>query len=778
MSILDYIEKIKEMYEGEDPRSMAQEPRNMAHGGRIGFAENAGLVGANIIRREESINSYYKKYGKKELDKLAKRDYGKIFSKLEQNDISNFKRRVDKWGIKNYPIEEEARKFSAQKRVLKDQGIQIKLLEETNKKKFFDAKKFAKANKITMKELKYQAKLLRNNIYDKRMLVSGKDMGGATLTWIPDDLKAADNALDKMWKSELIVNDRNVIDNLFYDAFGKPDSPTYNAKKFLAIKDNLNEYRQLKNAIKAKYPHINLQLDHPLSKSILNKIFNASAEELTRVNILDAHLNNSFKDSLSRKYQQSLGYNVKGEKVGKVNLEAKKAVEKVARDLKLNIGKVSTDLKDFKYGVKEFQKLNIRDEIIKSLKNQKDLSLNFKSYIKNNPDLLTIAGYDDLSKIGTKLTKITDKQIQGVEKLIEKIGCPGLASGGRASFLDGTTCFKKGQALINSGMKGATKAQAMNFAKFANNVYRGARWVTKWGIIPEMLFIGGETLVHMGMGATMDEGFKKSVSYIPGLKETGKEGIESTLSRMVGSDNAKIIMNVNNMKEEQAKLDSLEQAKAADLAVNNPGFTGMTDEDLTNSYNKQIAKQNEILKSKSVSDAAVAYGERMEEEATDIRKAKNPWFQKFIQKARDIEIEDPSGETWTSPVKIDFDMHPSLLNQHKDFGWENKEDFEQYKKYSEKDIRSLAESGDFSQEDIEGILKMQKIAKDLDPKNFSLSELASMYGKEQVYGTQGHMGQPLAGGGMVGIRKPSAIAPTGGPMSQGLRSLYINDKDY
>jgi hypothetical protein len=35
-----------------------------------------------------------------------------------------------------------------------------------------------------------------------------------------------------------------------------------------------------------------------------------------------------------------------------------------------------------------------------------------------------------------------------------------------------------------------------------------------------------------------------------------------------------------------------------------------------------------------------------------------------------------------------------------------------------------------------------------------------------------------AGGGMVGIRKPSALPPTGGPMSQGLRSLYINDRDY
>ena len=31
-----------------------------------------------------------------------------------------------------------------------------------------------------------------------------------------------------------------------------------------------------------------------------------------------------------------------------------------------------------------------------------------------------------------------------------------------------------------------------------------------------------------------------------------------------------------------------------------------------------------------------------------------------------------------------------------------------------------------------------------------------------------------AGGGMVGIRKPGAIAPTGGPQSGGLPSLYNN----
>ena len=36
--------------------------------------------------------------------------------------------------------------------------------------------------------------------------------------------------------------------------------------------------------------------------------------------------------------------------------------------------------------------------------------------------------------------------------------------------------------------------------------------------------------------------------------------------------------------------------------------------------------------------------------------------------------------------------------------------------------------------------------------------------------------EPYAGGGIVGIRKPNAIAPTGGPMHQGLRSLYNNGR--
>ena len=51
--------------------------------------------------------------------------------------------------------------------------------------------------------------------------------------------------------------------------------------------------------------------------------------------------------------------------------------------------------------------------------------------------------------------------------------------------------------------------------------------------------------------------------------------------------------------------------------------------------------------------------------------------------------------------------------------------------------------------------------------------LSYLYKPQASGGRAGYMG-----GGITGIRKPNAIAPTGGPMSQGLRSLYINDKDY
>ena len=76
------------------------------------------------------------------------------------------------------------------------------------------------------------------------------------------------------------------------------------------------------------------------------------------------------------------------------------------------------------------------------------------------------------------------------------------------------------------------------------------------------------------------------------------------------------------------------------------------------------------------------------------------------------------------------------------------------------------EGYDLSPQDIDYVQKLEKWNQLFyNPENKGM----------EIRGTQAWRG---AGGSMVGIRRPSALPPTGGPMHQGLRSLYINDKDY
>ena len=61
---------------------------------------------------------------------------------------------------------------------------------------------------------------------------------------------------------------------------------------------------------------------------------------------------------------------------------------------------------------------------------------------------------------------------------------------------------------------------------------------------------------------------------------------------------------------------------------------------------------------------------------------------------------------------------------------------------------------------------------DSDTKALEMENLIkSIKGYYASGGRAGYMG-----GGITEIRKPSAIPPTGGPMSQGLRSLYNNGR--
>jgi len=441
-----------------------------------------GITKYNLEQRKKAFQELFDKHGEDTVrkaftDETGIKNLNKILKDTDYKNqktkdiLDNFKRKFKK-NIKEagkFLPGKESRVFSREKRTLTEQGIQIKLLEATNTKNFFDPKAFAKENKISMATLKEQAKRLQTNIYKKRTIDAKIALGiepRDKLNFIPKDSKISDNTLNKLWKSKLIKYERNKIDEIFFDAFGraptkKNPNPTYNPKKFLAIKKNLNEYRQLRDAINKRFPNINFELDHPLSKSSLNKLFNATTDQLTRVNVLDADLNNGFKDTLSLQYEKAVESN---------NLNKKKAVEKIARNLKLNIGKISDDATNFKYGVKEFQKLNIKNEIGKSLENLSALNKNFKSYAKNNPKLFEAAG------VSTQQTFTKVNNVKGLVPFMKKLGI-------KCQLSEGINCmnpkaYEKSLNQISKAAKAGDSAAQSKLLNFRKAV-RGAGGVIK-----------------------------------------------------------------------------------------------------------------------------------------------------------------------------------------------------------------------------------------------------------------------------------------------------------
>jgi len=576
----------------QEPRTMAQEPRNMADGGRIGFKKQ-GFVGSagSAANYEKAQNTFYETYGKDAIDKASKEKHGVTFDKLKgDNKRSNFKnkfkREFETSGT--FMTEEDSRKFSRNKRVLREQGIQINLIEETNKKKFFDPKKFAKANKITMKELKDAAKLLQNNIYDKTSLITGvtKD-SKSVLDWVPTEDIKRDTTLLKLSKSGLIDYVDNKINAKFYDAFARPflkgtniKNPTQDLEKYRAIRKNKNEYESLRRLINKKYPSLKFQLDHPLSQRSINALMEGTAEELSRVNVLDQELNQNFKKQLSDRYFEAT-------KKGKVDLEMKKSVEKIAKDLNINIGSVPDDLnvKGIKRGVQSFEKLNIKDEILKSLKNQQNLSTNFKAYVKDNPDVLKKARFTDTSKLGTKLTKVTDKHIAGVIKIFKDAGIECIKGvGGQCNSI---ADYQKGyNKAVKEAAEGSGKAiqKVGTVTKLMRTGLGAAKW-TGYGLLAEAGFMvpfavgdyaSGESWKRI-LGNATDYGFG------PILGQSEQEEFEAALpegSKAVEGEKAwELSEQLNKLDEQKFRpqgrigMDQARKEKSRENVI-----TGITEE--------------------------------------------------------------------------------------------------------------------------------------------------------------------------------------------------------
>ena len=517
------IESILEMYEDDynpDPRPMAQEPRNMYNQGssvdhavrtmdpvqdsghkidqvlgayrryrrgeknpRLSFSKffklfstenfatggQAGQLVSNTVdgsrpgyagvkgQDRGAVQNLYDQFGKNVINKLSREKFGKNFDKVEggrgANARNNFVRRIKEKG----PLNIEEMQLAGRNLQVKNRlGIQLDILEDL-KKGPVTVEALAKKYKVSQKVIKENGTKLLKNIYNKNVQMGkGVERGGR---FLPDDDVAIDKILNNISKSpKLAVIQKDQIGRLFYDAFGREKlsngkkNPTYNSKKYTAILKNLNEYNNIKKIISDKYPNIKLELDHPLPKSTLRKIFNASVDELVAVNPLERSLNQGFKKSLSDSYEKAI--------TGEGNLKQKKAIQKIAKDLNINIGNVSNNFSKYNKGVKSFEKLNIKDEVLKSMQTQADLNSNLKGYVKQNPDLFKTANVNPNSKI----TKVTQGQVKQIASLLEKLGC-GKSAGGRIKFNKGTTCAIKGRDILEKGLANGFKKSDVGLAQ-------------------------------------------------------------------------------------------------------------------------------------------------------------------------------------------------------------------------------------------------------------------------------------------------------------------------
>ena len=139
--------------------------------------------------------------------------------------------------------------------------------------------------------------------------------------------------------------------------------------------------------------------------------------------------------------------------------------------------------------------------------------------------------------------------------------------------------LEKGVDAINNN-KIKTQAQAKNFEK----LLKVGRNITKYGIIPEALFVTGESLIRIGLGDNPKEALLRASEYLlPG--DQTKIADRSMYTRLLNENAANILEKVNTYKNAQNKLENIKQQKenASNLTkTSDLDYFTQTQKDVTN----------------------------------------------------------------------------------------------------------------------------------------------------------------------------------------------------
>ena len=310
--------------------------------------------------------------------------------------------------------------------------------------------------------------------------------------------------------------------------------------------------------------------------------------------------------------------------------------------------------------------------------------------------------------------------------------------GGRVGLQDGSAsldiCFRQGVDNINRGLPNPTAAQARNFGRVAAL----GRNVVKFGVLPEALFVAGESVIRAGMGDTLPEAILRASEYLLPGNQT-KIADRMMLARTVGPKTAELILKANELRGFENQIENLENEKQFTGILTDDGFDdnffGQTKVEEENAIQNRInALQNQKKSYKALTEAQYNFADRKAQEAEDIRKSK-ALFPKLFAKARSIQpdFDDPLREGVQQTLDLNLEM-PNRFQREIDLF------------YRSPDVQALVNTPDqqlsnlFKGQDLENIKQLK-----IDTKNQlaeTVSEAAAI-NPEGMFGAQGVFATPL-----------------------------------
>ena len=332
----------------------------------------------------------------------------------------------------------------------------------------------------------------------------------------------------------------------------------------------------------------------------------------------------------------------------------------------------------------------------------------------------------------------------------------------------------------------------------------------KFGVIPEAIFVAGESLVRMGMGDTLSESLLRASDYLLPGNQT-KMADQKKFERTVGPENAMTIMRARDYKNAIQELADVEVNADIDIQQNMEQFSGISDLKLTEIKENRIKQATQNVKNKFVPEAVTDSASRLELEAQDIAGTNNI-FKKIAVAARNSKPDEI--ETLAAPGQQKKEIAPPMLT-NKDLA-----DVFITDEFLQKERDELGGAPELTKENVLNFYRGMK-PEELQGKDNILNQAyfqtvfndarRNSANQERFFGTQGDFGKgfigdigtprrtnfiqsPLelyeqnklieegarfgaAGGGIMKLAgKPSGPAPEKGPTSQGLAFFKNNDR--